>query len=66
MTQCEKVLEYMKANGSITTFECFEKLHITRLSARIKDLRDQGVVITKKRVHKNDTHYDVFRLEKAE
>ena len=66
MTQCEKVLEYMKANGSITTFECFEKLHITRLSARIKDLRDQGVAIANRRVHKNDTHYDVYSLEEAE
>lgn len=66
MTQCEKVLEYMKANGSITTFECFEKLHITRLSARIKDLRDQGVAIVKRRVHKNDTHFDVYSLEETE
>ena len=66
MTQCEKVLDYMKTNGSITTFECFEKLHRTRLSARIKDLRDQGVAITKKRMYAHETHYDVYSLEEAE
>lgn len=62
MTQCERVFQYMKQNGSITTFECFEKLHITRLSARIKDLRDQGVVIKKKRMYAHETHYDIYSL----
>lgn len=62
MTQCEKVLQYMKYNGSITAMECFEKLKITRLSARIYDLRKMGIKIKQERQYKNDTHYDVFSL----
>lgn len=52
MSQNEMVMEYMQKNGSITTWEAITALHITRLSARIKNLRDAGVGI-------NDTrHYD--------
>ena len=36
-----KVLKYMMEHGSITSFEAFEKLHNTRLSASIFILRTQ-------------------------
>jgi hypothetical protein len=36
----------MQEYGKITTMEAFEYLGITRLSARIKDLRDSGVKIS--------------------
>lgn len=41
-TQVEQVLEYLKTYGSITTAEAFSELGITRLSARISDLKDLG------------------------
>lgn len=41
MTQNEKVLAYMEEYGSITTMAAF-KIGITRLSARILDLRQRG------------------------
>lgn len=41
-TQAERVLEYIRNFGSITTFEEFTDLGVTRLSARIFELRDQG------------------------
>lgn len=36
------VLNYMRAHGSITSFEAFQKLNITRLSAQIFILRADG------------------------
>ena len=39
MTQEQMVLEYLKENGSITTWEAYSKLYITRLSAKIYDLK---------------------------
>lgn len=39
MTQNEMVLKYLEENGSITTYECYSQLYITRLSARIFDLK---------------------------
>lgn len=36
------LLNYMKANYGITSKEAFENLGITRLAARVKELRDLG------------------------
>lgn len=45
-TQCDYVLEYLENNGTITSFECIKNLGITRLSARIADLKERGHIIT--------------------
>lgn len=45
MTQGEKVLDYMKKHGSITTMEAFKNFGITRLSARVFELREKGYMI---------------------
>lgn len=36
------ILRYLRTNPWLTSKEAFEKFGITRLSARIKDLRDKG------------------------
>ena len=45
MTQCEKVLEYMKDFGSITPIEAMHDIGCMRLAARIADLREHGYPI---------------------
>ena len=42
MTQCEKVLEYMKDFGSITPLDAMRDIGCMRLASRIADLKDQG------------------------
>lgn len=42
ITQCEKILQYIEENGSITTFEAFCDIGCTRLASRICDLRKMG------------------------
>lgn len=42
MTQEERVLEYIREFGSITTWDAFADLGITRLSAKIFDLDKDG------------------------
>lgn len=42
MTQGERVLKYINDNGSITQYEAFTELGVTRLSARIYELRHAG------------------------
>lgn len=46
MSQNEKVLRHLRTHGSITTMDAFLIYGITRLSARISDLKAQGVEIT--------------------
>jgi len=45
MTQEERTLEYMQKFGGITSKDAFNDLGITRLSAKIFNLKKQGYVI---------------------
>lgn len=46
MTQCERILEYIRNHGSITQAEASKYLAVGRLAARISDLRARGTKIT--------------------
>ena len=50
MTQKEEVLEYLNRHGSITSMQAFKHLGITRLAARISDLRKDRVPIGSKSI----------------
>lgn len=41
-TQHEKILDYMKHHGSITTMQAFADLGCTKLTTRISELRKLG------------------------
>ena len=42
MTQCEKILDYMRLNGSITPLDALREFGCMRLASRITDLKAQG------------------------
>ena len=44
-TQADRVLAYIQTFGSITTIEAFRDLGVTRLSARIYELRARNINI---------------------
>lgn len=44
-TQHDRVLQYMKDFGSITTFDAYRDLGITKLTTRVSELRANGVRI---------------------
>ncbi len=46
MTQCNRILDHLQRNGSITTMGAYKRYGITRLSGRIWDLRKAGHKIT--------------------
>ena len=45
VTQCDKVLEYMRQFGSINKFEALADIGCKSLASRISDLRHQGIAI---------------------
>ena len=45
MSQCDRVLEYMKEFGSITQLEAIRDIGCMRLASRINDLRERGYAI---------------------
>lgn len=69
MSQREMIVEYMNRHGSITAAEAFNNLGVSRLSARIKELRDSGlVIISESVVAKNrfgkKVRFDRYRVKK--
>lgn len=57
-TQKDRVLQYMKDFGKITTYQAFTDLGITRLSARIYDIIQDGIVIGKKMKSRKNRYGD--------
>ena len=45
LTQTEKVLAYIKDYGSISTWQAFTELGITRLASRICDIEKSGIQV---------------------
>lgn len=41
-TQCQRIIQYIKDFGSITTLQAFTDLGCTRLASRVNDLKKQG------------------------
>lgn len=50
MTQGERILNYIATHGSITPFEAFTELGITKLATRVSELRKAGEKIEKRYV----------------
>ena len=48
MTQANRVLEYLEQGQSITPIDAWKELGITRLAARVHELKRDGYVIDKK------------------
>jgi hypothetical protein len=66
-TQVTRVLEHLKKHGSITTYDAFVKYGITRLSARIFEIRELGYgiktkVVTGKDRYNEPTHWTLYEL----
>ena len=64
----ERIIEYMETYGSITTFQAFTDLGITRLSEYIRQIRQERVVLDETIVTKNRygdrTWYKKFYFQK--
>lgn len=68
MTQNERIMAWLERKGAISPIQAWEELGVYRLSARIKELRDQGIVInTLKSSGKNrfdeDIYFASYRLQ---
>ena len=71
MTQCDMIERHLREFGSITTYEAFTEYGITRLSARIWDLKNKrGLshikeeMVTRKNRYGKPCSFYVYYLEK--
>lgn len=69
MAQKDRVLDYMKEFGSISSLEAFADLGITRLSAVVFDLKKDGHDVETKMEHGKNrfgerTHFARYSMKK--
>lgn len=62
ITQNDRVLAYIRSHGGITSLEAYDKLGCTRLSARIKDLKEMGVAIGKVMVDRENRYGETVKV----
>lgn len=70
-TQCNRILDYMRQFGSISTLEAFRDLGVARLASRIHDLKHMGYnIVSETKTSKNrfgeNTCFKVYRLTEDE
>ena len=68
-SQEQRVLEYIERYGSISTYEAFIDLGITRLASRIFDLSEKGYNFDRRQVKATNrlgekTYYTRYSLKK--
>ena len=66
-SQASRLLDYLKRFGSVTTWEAFQELGITRLSARIFEIKERGYLIktesiTSKNRFGEPVHFNKYSL----
>ena len=62
--QCELILKYLDDFGSITTFESYTELGITRLPSRIFDLKQRGYKFEEEWVSKKNRYGKMISFKK--
>lgn len=62
MTQCDKIMEYMKAYGSITPLDALREFGCMRLAARISDLAKSGVQIKSEMIQTKNRNGETVRF----
>lgn len=67
ITQRDRVLQYIRENGSITAYEAFKEIGCTQLSARICELQRDGYIFSTELIRNvnrygDRCHYLKYRL----
>lgn len=67
-TQCQKIIDFLKANGEGTTLDFTRKLYIMSPRRRISDIRAKsaytGITIIGEKVCKKGVCFNVYRIAK--
>lgn len=56
LTQCERILQYIEENGSITQLDALREFGCMRLASRMCDIKKMGYAVTK-RMEKSNNRY---------
>ena len=61
-TQTNRILRYLKTGRCITPMSALTRFKCMRLAARIEELKDQGIRINSRMVHRNGRRFACYSL----
>lgn len=64
-TQCDQILQHMRAYGSITPLDALRQYGCMRLGARIWDLRQRNIMIKSRSVRRGKKVFASYSLVEA-
>lgn len=64
MTQNEQLRKWLKSGKTISPLQALNKFGIFRLSARISDLKNEGMRIETKMIYEHPIKYAQYKLRK--
>lgn len=64
MNQHERIIRYMRRNGSLTSLEAAHNMNITKLTTRISEMRKMGIKFVE--VWENNREYKRYSLAQNE
>ena len=69
ISQCDKIVEYMRKYGSITQLQAYVDIGCVRLPSRIHDLKRKGYAINREMIkvkNRDDEYVPIARYSLAE
>jgi hypothetical protein len=60
--QTNRILRYLRTGRGITPLSAFTRFKCMRLAARIEELKDAGIRITSRMMHRNGRRFACYRL----
>ena len=58
ITQCDRILQYIEENGSITQLDALREFGCMRLASRMCDIKKMGYPVTKRMEKANNRYGD--------
>lgn len=62
ITQCDRILQFIREFGYITSWQAYQELGVTQLSARITNLKEKGYRFTTKTIKTKNRYGDNVRF----
>lgn len=63
-SQCDRILDAMRRGESVTQLDAWMRFGVSRLPARVRDLRDDGIDIASEWVETQNRFGEVCRVKK--
>ena len=63
--QCQRILDYMRGGGRLTSLSALSELGVARLASRVHDLKEMGYEVNSRMVSKTNRYGETSRFKEC-